>query len=79
MSFDIQKHLQDHAYYFRQYQNITNSDLHFTFSFEDIQFFNKEQQPQELLQGLLEEIKKEAEYKVKDGIKKWNKKTKIHT
>jgi len=69
MSFDIKKHLQDHAFYFKQVKEITNSDLHFTFSFEDIQFFDKKEQPQEVLLQLLQELKKEAKYEVKDGFR----------
>jgi len=69
MSFDIKKHLQDHAFYFKQTDEIKNNDLHFNFSFLDIQFFLKEKQPQEVLLQLLKELKKEAKYKVKNGFR----------
>jgi len=69
MSFDIKKHLQDHAFYFKQYDKITKNDLHFNFSFEDIQFFEKDKNPEEILLELLQELKKPAEYKEKNGFK----------
>jgi hypothetical protein len=69
MSFDIKKHLQDHAFYFKQYDKLKENDLHFNFSFEDIQFFNKDKSPEELLSELLQELKKPAEYKEKNGFK----------
>jgi hypothetical protein len=69
MSFDIKAHLQDHAYHFKQFKEIKKDDIHFNFSFEDIQFFEKDKSPEELLSELLQELKKPAEYKEKNGFK----------
>jgi len=69
MSFDIKKHLKDHAFYFKLYEKIKEDDLHFNFSFEDIQFFEKDKKAGELLKELLKELKKEATYKEKNGFK----------
>ncbi len=66
MKFNIQQHLQDHAYYFKQVKEINKSDLHFNFSYLDIQFFS-DKTPEKTLFELLEELKKEAQYKVKNG------------
>jgi len=77
MNFDIKAHLQNHAYYFRMLKQIKHDDLHFNVSFLDIQFFNKDKKPEEILMQLLNELKQPAEYKVangwrtlKDGTKK---------
>ena len=67
MKFDIKAHLQNHAYYFKQVKEINKSDLHFNFSFLDLQFFKSGQIPENTLFELLEELKKEASYKVKNG------------
>jgi len=67
MKFDIKAHLQNHAYYFKQSKEINKDDLHFNFSFLDIQFFNKDKTPETTLFELLQELKKETSYKVKNG------------
>jgi len=67
MNFDIKAHLQNHAFYFKQYKEISKNDLHFNFSFLDIQFFNKDKTPEQILFELLQELRKPAEYKVKNG------------
>jgi len=67
MKFDIKAHLQDHAFYFKCYDDIKRDDLHFNFSFLDLQFFNNIQPPEETLFELLQELKKPAEYKVRNG------------
>ena len=82
MKFDIKAHLQNHAYYFKEYKGIDKSDLHFNFSFLDIQFFKSGQTPQDTLFELLEELKKPAEYRVRNGYyidKNGNKKQKYTT
>ena len=65
--FDIKAHLQDHAYYFKQVKEISKSDLHFNFSYLDIQFFNSDKTPETTLFELLQELKKEASYRVRNG------------
>ena len=67
MKFDIKAHLQNHSYYFKQVEKIDKNDLHFNFSYLDIQFFNNAQPPENTLFELLEELKKEAQYKAKNG------------
>ena len=82
MKFDIKAHLQNHAYYFKQVKEINKSDLHFNFSFLDFQFFNSGQTPENTLFKLLEELKKEVSYKVKNGYyldKQGNKRQKYTT
>ena len=65
--FDIKAHLKNHAFYFKQYKEIEKDDLHFNVSFLDIQFFDKNENAEEILFKLLEELKKEASYKVRNG------------
>ena len=82
MKFDIKAHLQNHAYYFKQKKEISKNDLHFNFSYLDLQFFNSVQPPEKTLFELLEELKKTAEYKVRNGYyidKNGNKKQKYTT
>ena len=67
MKFDIKAHLQNHAYYFKQNKEIDKNDLHFNFSYLDIQFFKSVQPPETTLFELLQELKKPAQYKVKNG------------
>ncbi len=77
--FNLEVHLKDHAEYFKQYQQINKKDLHFNFSFLDIQFFNSVQPPEKTMFELLQELKKPAEYKQKNGYyidKNGNKKQK---
>jgi len=80
--FDIKAHLKNHAFYFKQYEEIEKDDLHFNVSFLDIQFFNKNENAEEILFKLLEELKKEASYKVRNGYyidKNGNKRQKYTT
>ena len=82
MNFDIKAHLQNHAFYFKQYKEISKNDLHFNFSFLDIQFFNKDKTPEQILLELLQELRKPAQYKVKNGYyidKEGNKRQKFTT
>ena len=67
MKFDIKQHLKNHAYYFKQNKPIKHNDLHFNFSYLDIQFFNRDKSPENTLKELLEELKKPAEYRVQNG------------
>ena len=67
MKFDIKAHLQNHAYYFKQIKEIDNNDLHFNFSYLDLQFFKSVQPPEITLFELLQELKKEASYRVRNG------------
>ena len=82
MKFDIKAHLQNHAYYFKQNEEIDKNDLHFNFSYLDIQFFKSVQPPETTLFELLQELKKPAQYKVKNGYyidKQGNKRQKYTT
>ena len=82
MKFDIKAHLQNHAYYFKQVKEISKNDLHFNFSYLDIQFFKSVQPPETTLFELLQELKKPAQYKVKNGYyidKQGNKRQKYTT
>jgi len=69
MKFDITIHLQNHAYYcfIKPNVKISNNDLHFNFSYLDIQFFDKSKKPEEILEELVKELLKPATYKVKNG------------
>jgi hypothetical protein len=67
--FDIEAHLKNHAYYFKEYQQINHDDIHFNFSYLDIQFFDKNNSPEEILEELLKELRKPAEYKLKNGLR----------
>ena len=82
MKFDIKAHLQNHAYYFKQNEEIDKNNLHFNFSYLDIQFFKSVQPPETTLFELLQELKKPAQYKVKNGYyidKNGNKRQKYTT
>lgn len=65
--WDIKKHIESHAYYFKQYQPIKDDDLHFNVSFLDIQFFNRDKKPEQIMMELLKELKKPATYKITNG------------
>ena len=80
--FDIKAHLKNHAFYFKQYKEIEKDDLHFNVSFLDIQFFDKNENAEEILFKLLQELLKIAKYKVKNGYyidKNGNKRQKYTT
>ena len=82
MKFDIKAHLQNHSYYFKQHKEIDKDDLHFNFSYLDLQFFKSGKTPEITLFELLQELKKETKYRVKNGYyidKQGNKKQKYTT
>ncbi len=82
MKFDIKAHLQNHAYYFKQNKEIDKNDLHFNFSYLDLQFFKNVKPTEKVLFELLQELKKPAQYKVKNGYyidKQGNKRQKYTT
>ena len=64
---DLDVYLKNHAIYYKEYKKIDKNDLSFNFSFLDIQFFKSGQPPEKTLFELLQELKKPAEYKVKNG------------
>jgi len=79
---DLDIYLKDHSVYYKEYSQIDKSDLSFNFSYLDIQFFNSVQPPEKMLFELLQELKKETEYKVRNGYyidKQSNKKQKYTT
>jgi len=42
MPFDLEKHIQDHAYIFVKQSNLNKNSIHFNFSFLDLQFLDKD-------------------------------------
>ena len=79
---DLDVYLKDHAIYYKEYSKIDKNDLSFNFSYLDIQFFNSVQPPEKTLFELLQELKKPAKYRVKNGYyvdKNGNKKQKYTT
>ncbi len=66
--FNLEKHLKDHAYFFKKYGEILKQDMHFNFSFLDLQFINKE--PKKVMKELLKELHRPTKYKVANGWKK---------
>ncbi len=81
MKFDIKAHLQDHAYFFKQYQKINKDDLHFKFSILDLYFYANNYPIEHKLEEILNELLKPTIYtiKMKNGFyidKNGNKKQK---
>ena len=80
MKFDIKQHLQNHAYYYNEFDTHNNTDLHFKFSVLDLYFYannynNIEQKLKEILDDLLKQTKytikqKNGFYIDKNGNKK---------
>ena len=66
--FNLENHLQEHAIYFQKYADITKKDLHFNFSFLDLQFLEKD--IQNTLEEFIRVIREPAAYSVKNGIRK---------
>jgi len=69
MKFDIQKHLQDHAYFFRQKKILDGKEIHFNFSILDLYFFSQNIPIDTTMKKILEELKKPAQHRVKNGQK----------
>lgn len=65
---DLIAHFKSHAVHFKQYSNekVTKKNLHFTFSIEDLQFINKDQD--ETMMKFLHRLKEPAKYNVKNGF-----------
>lgn len=66
MSFDIQKHLQDHADYYKKYKEIHKDDLHFKFSVLDLYFVANNYDPKAKLNEILKELKAPKEYIIRE-------------
>ena len=65
--FNIKKHLQQHAHYFKEYKKISSNDLHFNFSIQDLQFLANNLDIKATMEKILQDIRKIASYKVKNG------------
>ncbi len=68
MSFDLESHIKDHAYYFHKNAPVTKESLHFTFSFLDLQFLYR--MVGETMKELLQALLVPAAYKVANGKRK---------
>jgi len=69
MKFDIQKHLQDHAYLFNQKAPLSGEEIHFNFSILDLYFFSQNIPVDTTMKKILTDLKKPAHYRVKNGQK----------
>ncbi len=67
MAFDLEKHLKNHAEYFKKFKEINPKSMHFNFSFLDLQFIGKDKK--QVMVDLLEELKKPTSYRVANGWK----------
>lgn len=65
---DLIAHFKSHAVHFNQYSNekITKQNLHFTFSIEDLQFIDKDQD--EIMMQIFNILKEPMSYLVKNGF-----------
>ena len=80
--FNIKKHLQQHAHYFKEYEKVNSNDLHFNFSVQDLQFLSQNLDITATMEKILQDIRQPAQYKVKNGFyvdKDDNKKQKYTT
>ncbi len=65
MAFDLKKHLEDHAYFFKEYREIEKDHLHFNVSFSDLQFIGRDKE--KVMMDFNDELKKSQTYKQSNG------------
>ena len=66
MSFDINKHIKNHAYLYKQFNKHKSTDLHFKFSILDLYFYaNSYQNIEKKLEEILEDLLKPTTYTIK--------------
>ncbi len=66
MEFDINKHIKDHAYLYKQFNAYKSTDLHFKFSILDLYFLaNEYSNLEEKMKEILDELLKPATYTIK--------------
>ncbi len=66
MEFDINKHIKDHAYLYKQFNAYKSTDLHFKFSILDLYFLaNKHLNIEEKMKEILDELLKPTTYTIK--------------
>lgn len=68
MAFDLAIHLESHAFFFKKHQEFSEGNLHFTFSFLDLQFLEKN--TPEVMTTLLSRLRASTRYKVANGTRK---------
>ena len=65
MGFDLEKHLQNHAMFFKKYSKFQEDNLHFTFSYLDLQFIDRDIST--IMSNLLRDLREATSYKVANG------------
>ncbi len=67
MKFDIKKHIEQHAYLYKQFDKHKSTDLHFKFSVLDLYFLaNEYSNIEEKLKEILDELLKPATYTIRE-------------
>lgn len=68
MSFDLEAHLENHAFIFKKHSDILPNSIHFNFSFLDLQFLDKD--VKETMSRLLDTLLLPTSYNVANGKRK---------